>query len=178
MKRKGNIMTKKCILHIATSVDGFIADENGKRDWTFDAQRADTDFKAFYDNVDDVIMGRKTYDQVKADGQQMFKDKKVFVITHYLRQKEANVTFVHEDIKGLIQNLKNENGGNIWILGGSEIVNILIKENLIDELVITSVPVLLGKGVRLFKDDNPTIALDLKEVKSYQGYTQTTYAVK
>ena len=117
----------KVILHITTSLDGFIADENGNSDFARAAEQADTGFATFYDSVGSVVMGRKTYDYLKNRNAELFTDKDVFVITHYLRQKENNATFIHEDIMGQIEALKKQSGKDVWLLGGSEVVNILIK---------------------------------------------------
>ena len=94
----------KTILHIATSIDGFIADSNGNSDFSAMAQKADTTFDEFYASVGSVVMGRKTYDYLKDKTPDLFKDKQVYVITHYLRQKEDNITFIHEDIMGCVMN--------------------------------------------------------------------------
>ena len=120
----------KTILHIATSIDGFIADKNGNSAFSIASQKADTEFKDFYTSIEAVVMGRKTYDHLKNKTPDLFKDKQVYVITHYLRQKEDNITFIHEDIMGCITNLKKNLKGDIWIVGGSEIVNILLKEKI------------------------------------------------
>ncbi|MBE6449666.1 MAG: dihydrofolate reductase [Alphaproteobacteria bacterium] len=165
----------KAVLHIATSVDGFIANKEGSSEFALAAQKADKNFKKFYDSVGSVVMGRKTYDYLKVKTPELFKEKEVYVITHYLRQKEDNITFVHENIKGCLQNLKETKEKDIWILGGAEIINILIKENMIDEMVLTTVPVILGTGTRLFKDDNPQKLLTVKECLNFDGFVQTHY---
>lgn len=158
---------RKCILYMTISLDGFIADENGNRNSLIEQSRKDiNDFKEFLETVDVILMGRKTYDQIKNLPEWPYEGKKVYVITHYLKQNDEHVTFVHENIMGLVQNLKNEKGKNIWVMGGSEIANILIKEGLLDEYVLITIPTILGKGIRLFKDDNPTIYLNLKESKA------------
>ena len=167
----------KVILHICTSIDGFIADENGDSDFVFEAQETDPEFEKFYNSVDSVIIGRKTYDYLKDKQPKLFKEKDVFVITHYLRQKEKNVTFVHEDIMGCVKDLKKKSKKDIWVLGGAEIVNILLKEKLLDKAVITTAPVVLGSGIRLFKDDNPCLKAKLKEAQIFGGYTQATYTL-
>ena len=171
-------MTHKCILHIVTSVDGFIADENGISEFSFAAVKADPEFKTFYDSVSSVVMGRKSYDRIKMNSGNLFKDKDVYVITHYLRQKEENITFVQENIMGLVQNLKKQGKGHIWLLGGAEITNILLKEKQIDEIILTQAPFLLGQGTRLFKDDNPTEKLVLEGVRTFGDYVQTHYRLK
>ena len=163
------------ILHICTTIDGFIADENGNSDFVFASQKADKAFKDFYASVGSVVMGRKTYDYLKDKEPDLFKDKEVFVITHYLRQKENNVTFVHEDIMGSVMNLKKNSNKNVWILGGSEIVNILLKENMLDKAILTTAPIILGTGIRLFKNDNPRIEMKLIETKTFDGFVQTHY---
>ena len=165
----------KTILHIATSVDGFIADKNGSSDFAQAAQKNDERFSDFYASVGSVVMGRKTYDYLKDKVPNLFKDKQVYVITHYLRQKEDNITFIHEDIMGCVQNLKKTQDKNIWVLGGSEIVNILLKEKMIDEMILTTAPLILGNGTRLFKDDNPQIQMKLEETKVFDGFIQTRY---
>lgn len=165
----------KVILHITTSLDGFIADENGNSDFARAAEQADTGFAAFYDSVGSVVMGRKTYDYLKNRNAELFTDKDVFVITHYLRQKENNATFIHEDIMGQIEALKKQSGKDVWLLGGSEVVNILIKERLVDEIVLTTAPLILGTGTRLFKNDNPTELVKLVSTTHFGDYVQTVY---
>ncbi|MBP5535025.1 MAG: dihydrofolate reductase [Alphaproteobacteria bacterium] len=167
----------KVILHICTSIDGFIADEDGNSDFVFDAQKSDPEFEGFYNSINSVIIGRKTYDYLKDKQPKLFKEKDVFVITHYLRQKEKNVTFVHENIMGCVKALKKDSKKNIWVLGGSEIVNILLKEKLIDEVVITTAPLVLGTGIRLFKEDNPCIKAKLKSTQTFDDFTQATYKI-
>ena len=165
----------KVILHICTSIDGFIADEEGNSDFVFEAQETDPEFEKFYNSVDSVVMGRKTYDYLKETQPKLFKEKNVYVITHYLRQKEKNVTFIHEDIMGCVKNLKKNSKKDIWILGGAEIANILLKEKLLNEAVITIAPVILGNGVRLFKEDNPCLTATLKSGQVFGDFIQATY---
>ena len=167
---------RKCILYITTSLDGFIADENGNSDCLIkESRQKSEDFQTFLSSVDVILMGRKTYDQVKSLAQWPYKEKKVYVITHYLKQNDEHVTFIHENIMGLVQKLKAEEGKNIWVMGGSEITNILIKEDLLDEYILMTAPILLGKGIRLFKDDNPKISLKLQESRPIEDYILSYY---
>lgn len=169
---------KKCILKIAATLDGFIASKDNSRDWSLKAVEIDNDFESFYDSIDTIVMGRKTFDEVKERTPEVFKEKNVFVITHYLRQQDKNVTFIHENIPQEIRKMKKGKGGNIWIMGGAQLVNILIKENLIDEAIITTIPEILGEGIRLFADDNPSCELKLIDVKDKKGLIQAHYKVK
>ena len=78
---------------------------------------------------------------------------------------------------GFVKNLKKNSKKDIWVLGGSEIVNILLKEKLLDKVVITAAPIILGTGIRLFKDDNPCLKAKLKDVKAFDGFVQTAYTL-
>lgn len=79
------------------------------------------------------------------------------------------------NIKELINKLQQEKGKNIWICGGSNLVNQCVKENLIDEYQITTVPVILGNGIRLFDENNKNIKLKLKDTKEENGLIMGIY---
>ncbi len=169
-------MQRKCVSYITTSLDGFIADVNNR--FNFLQLTQELCKETFYKDVDVIVMGRKAYDKIKTLPIWPYEGKRVYVITHYLKQKEKHVTFVHDGIIELIMKLKKEQGKMIWLLGGSEITNIFIKENLIDEYIITIAPIILGQGTRLFYDDNPTVNLQLKEANIIDKYIQVHYIRK
>lgn len=149
------LSSRKVILYIACSVDGFIAREDGEIDWLSIVERKGEDYgyREFIDTVDTVIMGRKTYDKVLSFGIGFpHSDKECYVITSSRQGKDANVTFYNGKIADLISRLRKRDGKNIFIDGGSEIVALLRSQGLIDEYVISILPLLLGKGIRLFKD--------------------------
>ncbi len=73
------------------------------------------------------------------------------------------------NMKELINRLQKENGKNIWICGGASLLNQCVKEDLIDEYQITTAPVILGSGIRLFEENNKKIRLELKEMKEENG---------
>lgn len=79
------------------------------------------------------------------------------------------------NIKELINKLQQEKGKSIWICGGSNLVNQCVKENLIDEYQITTVPVILGNGIRLFDENNKNIKLKLKDTKEENGLIMGIY---
>ncbi len=70
------------------------------------------------------------------------------------RQPNPYVTFVTEDVPEFIEKLK---GSKIWIMGCAEILDIILKTNLVNEFIITMMPTILGKGIPLFKKDNPEL---------------------
>ena len=80
------------------------------------------------------------------------------------------------NIKELINRLQKEHGKNIWICGGANLVNQCVKEDLIDEYQITTVPIILGNGIRLFEANNKNIKLELKYTKEENGLILGIYA--
>jgi dihydrofolate reductase len=100
------------------------------------------------------------------------------VLTRTPKQKNRNVTFYSADLKELIDSLKKQKGKNIYIDGGAEIVNELLKLGLIDELIISVIPVLLGSGISLFMQGRPEASLSLKNSTQYEkGLVQLHYQV-
>ncbi|MGN1091020.1 MAG: dihydrofolate reductase family protein [Alphaproteobacteria bacterium] len=165
----------KMILNMSMSVDGFIATESGDGEFALKTLQQDSQFDNFYQSVDSIVMGRKTYDYLKQAAPKMLKDKHIFVITHYLRQQEDNIVFIHEDIVGTLTTLKQNASKNIWVMGGAQVANILIKENLIDKIILNTAPVLLGNGIRLFDDERKLQSLKLEESRTFDGCVQNRY---
>lgn len=99
-----------------------------------------------------------------------------YVLTSKNLKNTSNIKFVNTSIKQLLNRLQIADGKNIWICGGASLVNQCIKENLIDEYQITTVPVILGSGIRLFEDNNKTINLKLKDLKEENSLTLGIYA--
>jgi dihydrofolate reductase len=91
----------------------------------------------------------------------------------------GRTTFYTGSLTELVQRLKSESGKNICCDGGAEIINELLKDDLIDELIISIVPILVGNGTRLFKDGRPEQMLELLHTKTFDtGLTQLHYRRK
>jgi dihydrofolate reductase len=172
-------MKRKLILYIATSLDGYIAKPNDNLDFLsiVEQEGEDYGYADFIKTVDAVIVGRKTYDTVMAMGVDFpHADKDAYIITRTPREGFGSVKFYTGDLKSLVARLKSENGKNIFCDGGAEIVNELLKEKLIDEFIISVIPILVGNGTKLFKDGRPEQKLELISVKHYdKGLTQLHY---
>jgi len=163
---------RKVILFIATSLDGYIADENGQVDWLYHDQ--DYGYKRFYDSVDTLIMGRKTYDQIKAFGAWPYEKKKTFVFTSKVL-KDMNILTSKNSILKTKELIKNK-GKDIWLVGGAQIIRVLLNENLINELRLFVQPIILGKGIPLFHNIKRNDHLKLKDIKKYSsGMVQLRY---
>jgi dihydrofolate reductase len=169
---------------MATSLDGYIAQPND--DLSFlklvEKEGEDYGYAEFTANIDTIIIGRKTYDYVLREiGSSHYDngERNVYVITRTKRPSVGKTTFYTGNLTELVQRLKNENGKNIYCDGGAEIVNELLKNDLIDELIISIVPVLVGSGTRLFKDRRPEQQLELLNTKTFDtGLTQLHYRRK
>lgn len=172
-------MNRKVILYIATSLDGYIAKPDDNLDFLSIVEQDGQDYgyNDFIQTVDTVIVGRRTYDKVASMGFDFpHSDKDAYIITRTPRSSIGSIKFYTDDLKLLINKLKSEDGKNIFCDGGAEIVNELLKNNLIDEFIISVIPILVGNGIKLFKDDRPELKLELISVKSFEkGLVQLHY---
>lgn len=168
-------------LYIATSLDGYIAKPND--DLSFlklvEKEGEDYGYSEFMANIDTIIIGRKTYDYVlKEIGPSHYDNgqRDVYVITRTERPSIGRTTFYSGNLADLVKRLKSENGKNIYCDGGAEIINELLKYDLIDEFIISVIPILVGNGTRLFKDNRPEQHLEFVSAKSFEtGLTQLYY---
>ena len=172
---------RKLTLFIACSVDGFIAKPND--DLSFlnlvEKQGEDYGYADFTANIDTIIIGRKTFDFVERTiGAQHYDqaDRQVYVVTRSERPSLGNIKFYNGNVVELVKDLKAAEGKGIYCDGGAELINELIKNELIDEMIISIVPILLGEGVRLFKEHKTEQVLELQSVKSFEtGLVQLHY---
>lgn len=172
---------RKVILYIATSLDGYIAKPNDDLSFLSIVQQDGEDYgySHFLEAIDTVILGRKTYDWIM-NQVPVFPHSNLttYVITRSSKPNVGKINFYKGSLKELILKLKKEQGKNIFIDGGSEIVNELLKENLIDEFIISIVPVLIGNGIKLFNDGRPEQILKFIKSKQFEsGLVQLHYKI-
>ena len=171
--------TRKVILFIAVSLDGYIAKPGDDLSFLSIVEKEGEDYgySRFVSKVDTVIMGRSTYDWIMTQVPEFpHADKESYIITHTPKASIGSTTFYTGELSALIANLKAAEGKNIFVDGGAEIVNELLKHELIDEFYISIIPVLLGEGVRLFKDGRPEQGLKLVSATAFEkGLAQLHY---
>lgn len=175
---------RKISLFIATSLDGYIAKPND--DLSFlklvEKEGEDYGYAAFTSNIDTIIIGRKTYDYVlKEIGSSHYDngERDVYVITRTDRPKVGRTTFYAGNINALVKRLKAEKGKNIYCDGGAEVINELLKHELVDDFIISVVPILLGNGTKLFTEGIPEQTLQFIEAKTFEtGLVQLRYERK
>jgi dihydrofolate reductase len=172
---------RKLILYISSSVDGFISKPGDDLSFLkpMHVEGEDYGYADFVSSIDTVIMGRKTYDWVmKVVDAFPHADKEAYIITRSQRPSIGTTHFYNGDLTELVTRLKKQQGKNIYCDGGAHLVNELLRLDLIDELIVSVVPVLLGEGVQLFQTGIPERTLKLKSVKEFQtGMVQYHYAV-
>jgi dihydrofolate reductase len=173
-------VNKKVILYVAVSLDGFIARKNGSVDWLdkFNSPEEDYGYKEFLDSVNTVIMGNATYKQTLTFGEFPYKNKNCFVFAKTAKDDEY-VKFVNDDVNRFINKLSSAENQRIWLVGGENLVNQFLQYDLIDEFIISIIPVLLGEGIQLFNGNNGELSLVVKDSKSYNsGVIQIHYERK
>ena len=142
-------------VYIATSLDGFIATRDGGVDWLSEIpnpEQSDYGFFEFMSGVDALVMGRNTFEKVLTFGEWSY-NKLVFVLSNSLTDLPEKLIDKAEIIKGDLKSLMNqlkERGYNSLYIDGGKVIQSFLKEDLIDEIIITRVPILLGNGIPLF----------------------------
>lgn len=175
---------RKISLFIATSLDGYIAKPDD--DLSFlklvEKEGEDYGYAEFTDTIDTLIIGRRTYDYVlKEIGPSHYDNgqRDVYVITRNERPQTGRTIFYTGNLTKLVERLKSEKGKNIYCDGGAEVINELLKHDLIDEFIISVIPVLLGNGTRLFKDGRHEQTLEFIKAKTFEtGLAQLHYKRK
>ena len=144
---------RKVKLYTAMSLDGLIAGPNHELDWLDSASGGADDFgyQEFYDSIDTTLMGNATHRVILSFGEAPNQDKKNYVFTRGpLPPAAEHAEFVSGDIAGFVRALKEQRGLDIWLVGGGQINTVLLNAGLIDEMVLTVFPPVLGAGIPLF----------------------------
>lgn len=177
-------MTITTSVFIATSLDGFIARDDGSIDWLMAANASipegeDCGYAAFMSSVDVLIMGRHTYDQVAGFEPWPYEGKRVVVLTarevDFRQGPNIQLEKSSEAPQELLKRLSAEGCQHAYVDGG-KVIQSFLSSSLIDRLTITTVPVLIGKGRPLFGSVSNDVKLKLAHSKAYEfGFIQTTY---
>ena len=144
------------IVYIATSLDGFIADKNNNLEWLHDVpnpEGSDFGFADFMDRIDALVMGRNTLDVVLSFDCEWPYSKPVFVLSNTMKEVpkgyEGKVFLINGDLNDIVKDLNTRGYHDLYIDGGVTIQSFL-QADLIDEMIITTIPILLGGGISLF----------------------------
>ncbi|WP_077920636.1 dihydrofolate reductase family protein [Spirosoma sp. 209] len=171
---------RKLILYIATSLDGYIARPDGRVDWLEAIPNPDLLDYGYDDllaGIDTTLMGNSTYQVVLGmEGEFPYADKINYVFSRSARPDAPYVQFVAEDPVAFVRSLKQTDGQGIWLIGGGQINTILLNAGLIDELIVSVAPIVLGAGIPLFGDGATETPLTLVSSQAFDtGFIQMIY---
>jgi len=143
-------------VYVGTSLDGFIARKDGDIDWLVKYQNKEVhdSYNEFISRIDAMVIGRGTFEKVLTFPEWPY-EKKVFVLSTSIKQIPEIVTqkatLAAMKPADLLAWLSGKNFSNLYIDGG-KVIQSFLKADLIDELIITKVPELIGNGIPLFGD--------------------------
>ena len=168
---------RKIVAGFAISVDGYIAGSNDEFDWIIIDK--EIDFAEQMKRFDTYFIGRKTYEITKKMGGNSYGTSKVYVFSNTLNKIDKPYQLINENVKGSIEKIKTEDGKDIALFGGGELLTSLLDLDLVDEISLAVIPIILGKGVPFVREVNKKILLTLINSKAYSnGTVELTYKVK
>ncbi|MDP4087075.1 MAG: dihydrofolate reductase family protein [Bacillota bacterium] len=178
--------TRRILLDLAVTLDGFIEGPEGEVDWCIMAP--DMNFTNFLNQIDTILYGRKSYDlwgQFIPDIKVSNTEKEIWELVHskekYVFSRSQNsidnkVTIINDNIVEEVNKLKNKPGKDIWLYGGASLITTFINLGLVDEFRLSVHPVILGEGKPLFIDIKQRVNLKLVETKKLSsGVVQLCY---
>jgi dihydrofolate reductase len=160
---------RKVIYGVGISLDGYIARPDGSVDFLF--MPKDYSMGPFFKRVDTAVMGRKTYEVgLKMSGGKTFNGYGLKCYVFSKKQKpgeRGGVTFVRAPAKAWLAPLQEQEGKDLWLMGGGELARIFLQDDLVDELYLGVVPTLIGQGIPAFPNGFPQREFALAENKSF-----------
>ncbi|CAI8727236.1 Dihydrofolate reductase [Brevibacillus sp. IT-7CA2] len=179
-------MTRRIILDLAVTLDGFIEGKNGEVDWCI--MDDEMGFVHFLHQIDTILYGRKSYDlwgQFTPEMEHTDAEKEIWALVHrkekYVFSKTQKGTdhkalFINDNILEVVNLLKKKPGKDIWLYGGASLITTFINLGLVDEFRLSVHPVILGEGKPLFIDIKQRLNLSLVNTKTFSsGVVQLIY---
>jgi dihydrofolate reductase len=174
----GDLMPET-VYYVAASVDGFIATPDGGLDWLgpFESSGEDYGYWDFYASIDAVVMGSRTYEQALGFPEWPYPDKPVRVASRrVLPAAGTNVVVTDCEPATLLGELAEKRAKRVWLVGGGALAGSFAAAGLIDEYIISTIPVLLGTGVPLLGGCAASNTLRLVDSTTYpDGVMQVVY---
>ena len=173
--------TRRVRYAVAMSLDGFIAGPSGEADWIIMDPDPEFDFDAMYSQFDTMVMGRRTWEWMKAAGSGgSTPGMQVFVISRTLRQEDHPGVSIVDDPAEVMAELRSKPGKDVWLWGGGSLFRSFAELGLVDTVEVAVMPVLLGEGVPLLPPPAKRVALMLTGHKLYAktGIMSLEYAVQ
>jgi dihydrofolate reductase len=182
MTTQATPQTRRVRYQVAASLDGFIAGPNGEADWI--VMDPDIDFGALFAQFDTLLMGRRTFEGVVAQGNAgaggAFGMKTVVVSRTLKADDHPGVTVIGGDIATAVTALRAQPGKDIWLFGGGDLFRSCLVAGVVDTVEIAVVPILLGGGIPMLPTSSARVPLTLTRQQHYQmsGIMLLEYAVQ
>lgn len=163
------------ILFIACSLDGYIAREDGNIDWLTQMPNPDNNdhgYGELISRVDTIIMGRQTYAALLAmDIEWPYSDFATYILSHQVNFEIStpNTFLLRGHLEEEIKYIKSKAKKDIWLVGGGQIIHHFLNHHLIDQMIITHIPVILGSGIRLFPAGTTSSHWQLEGHRAFQS---------
>ncbi|WP_199609046.1 dihydrofolate reductase family protein [Flocculibacter collagenilyticus] len=172
------------IVYIATSLDGYIADKNNQIDWLHDFPNpdgSDFGFSQFMAEIDALVMGRNTFEMILSFDCDWPYSKPVFVLSNSLSSVpeayQDKVSLLKGEPNNIVKTLNEKGFNNLYIDGGATIQHFL-KADMIDKLIITTIPVVLGGGIPLFSELSAPIKFRHVKSERYLDYLVKNHFIR
>lgn len=174
-------MTVKVSVYIAISLDGFIARKNGDIDWLTSGEGGeDYGYAQFMSDIDHIVMGRNTYEKVLTFGGWPYAKNVIVLSSRHLAippDLSDKVEALNLSPSDLLNEMQARGAKHIYLDGGVTIQRFL-REGFVDELTITTIPILIGDGLSLFGELEEDVKLELIKSESFKnGFVQNQYKV-
>ncbi len=173
---------RKLTLYTASTLDGYIAGPNGEIDW-LDIPNApegvDYGYSAFFETIDTTLQGTTTYELAAGFDDDPYPGKRNYVFTRKSPPPDdtEHWEFVTGDIVEFVREMKERPGQGVWLVGGGQINTIMLNAGLIDEIIVTYFPLVLGEGIPLFAPGANKTGFRTVSSESYEtGLVQWTLA--
>jgi dihydrofolate reductase len=172
----------RIVCYIATSVDGYIAGPDHNLAWLepYENPSEDHGFRAFRATLGAAIMGWNTYEKALSLPGAIDEDLPTYVVSGIpSSEKRSNLSFVSgTNLSALVAEIRQRTKRDIWLVGGGKLVQSFLREQLIDEFILSVVPVLLGQGIPLFGTLEENIPLETVATQTFpDGIVQIRYRI-
>ncbi|NND31963.1 MAG: dihydrofolate reductase [Saprospiraceae bacterium] len=168
-------MNKRNSVFIATSLDGYIAGKNGEIEWlhsTPNPDNIDMGYGEFTSRIDALVMGRNSFETVCGFEMDWPYQKPLFVLSNTLNEIPEEFKDKAELVKGTLREILDkihEKGFHQLYIDGGITIQRFLQEDLIDDMIITIIPILLGGGIPLFGQLSQSLDFECTDTKLYLG---------
>ena len=175
----------KTTLYIATTIDGKIARNDGSLDWLYalpNPNQIDHGYADFLSTIGTTIMGKKTYNEILGFGVEWPYQN----ITSYVATTDENYKTITPDtfplksnIIDFVNELKTKSEKDTWLIGGGQLITYFLNNDLLDKMILTIIPTIIGEGISLFPDNPKETIWKLENVEKFEtGVVNLTYERK